>query len=146
LSLEQLVVDPRFATNSDRVTHRDELEALLNAAFSSRDVETWLDVLRRADVPCARVQTVDQALADPQVLARGMKSELDIDGDRFFYAGNPIKTNLHSSADGLPPPRLGQHTESLLSELIGLSQDQVKHLIDVGAVGGEVAGQPRWRA
>ncbi|MCZ9342826.1 CoA transferase, partial [Streptomyces sp. TRM76130] len=69
--------DARFATNPDRVRHRDELIPLLERALAERGRQEWAKLLEAAGVPCAPIATVAEALNSPQAEARGMVAELD---------------------------------------------------------------------
>src|SRR5579884_2054853 len=69
--------DPRYATNRERVRHRDELVAAIEAVTRQREVADWLAVLEQAGVPATPINTIDQALADPQVAALGLVQEVD---------------------------------------------------------------------
>ncbi|UED87501.1 CaiB/BaiF CoA transferase family protein [Streptomyces profundus] len=119
LGHDELTADPRFVDNGSRLTHRAELDALLEAAFAARDSAELLAELSAAGVPCAPVNSVADALADPQVRHRDMVIELadEAAGRRIELAGNPVK--LADRTDEQPPrypPRLGEHTEEVLRE------------------------------
>ena len=119
VGLSHLVDDPRFRTNTDRVKHRAELKAELERAFAPYGVEELAQRLEKAAVPCGRVRTVAEALADPQIEPRQMLLELDdprLAG--FKVLGNPIKLSNHPG-DGKArrPPKIGEHTEEILREL-----------------------------
>lgn len=106
--------DPRFATLADRNEHREEVWALVEPAFRTRPVAEWLEPLRIHDVPFAPLQTVDQALADPQVRHRDMV--LSFPGRGCDLIGNPVKVLGNDRDDHSWPPRLGEHTDAVLEE------------------------------
>jgi crotonobetainyl-CoA:carnitine CoA-transferase CaiB-like acyl-CoA transferase len=127
--------DPRFATNPARVVHRQALEELLTEAFSSRDAEDWVRALRAAGVPCAPINSVDEAFAHEQVRALDVVETI-----AHPTAGQVplVRSPLHLSATPpiirLPPPTLGQHTQEILSEVLGLSGTQIDELRRLGTV------------
>jgi crotonobetainyl-CoA:carnitine CoA-transferase CaiB-like acyl-CoA transferase len=109
----ELEHDPRFATNSDRLEHRDELNARISALFCGRRVDELIDVLTAAGVPCGRVRTIEQVLADPQLAARNMLVDVPAGHATVTVPGNPVKL---SGAPALPvaaPPALGEHTDAV---------------------------------
>ena len=119
VGLAHLVEDPRFRTNSDRVKNRAELKGELERAFAPFSVEELARRLEAASVPCGRVRSVAEALADPQIEPRQMLLEFDdprLAG--FRVLGNPIKLSNHPH-DGIArrPPKLGEHTQDILREL-----------------------------
>src|SRR5688572_17525105 len=119
VGIGHLVHDPRFRTNTDRVKNRAELKAELEQAFAPYSVDELARRLEAASVPCGRVRSVAEALADPQIEPRQMLLEFD-DRDLagFRVLGNPIKLSNHAS-DGKArrAPRLGEHTQEILREL-----------------------------
>jgi formyl-CoA transferase len=118
VGLGRLVDDPRFRTNTDRVKNRAELKAELELAFAPFSVEEVARRLETAAVPCGRVRSVAEALADPQTEPRQMLLAFD-DPDLagFRVLGNPIKLSNHPQ-DGTVrrPPRIGEHTQEILRE------------------------------
>ncbi|MEW6471994.1 MAG: CoA transferase [Actinomycetota bacterium] len=114
LGIAHVLSDPRFATLAERNEHREEVWAVVEPAFRSRPVADWLEPLRINDVPSAPLQTVDQALADPQVRHRDMV--LSFPGQGCDLIGNPVKVLGNDRDDHAWPPRLGQHTEAVLAE------------------------------
>lgn len=112
LETDDLLADPRFATNASRTEHVDELSARLEDVLGKRPVAEWLQHLGAADIPCGPVNTVADVLADPQVRARNMVVEVDDPTlDRFRVAGNPIKlSGFPDPPTRGPVPRLGEHS------------------------------------
>jgi crotonobetainyl-CoA:carnitine CoA-transferase CaiB-like acyl-CoA transferase len=113
-----LAADGRFATNADRVRHRDELEPILEAHFASRPAAEWLARLEAARVPCGPVNTLAEVLADDHFLARGGLAELPhpLVG-RLQMLANPIHFSATPPIYRLHPPTLGQHSNEILAEL-----------------------------
>jgi crotonobetainyl-CoA:carnitine CoA-transferase CaiB-like acyl-CoA transferase len=131
-----LGADPRFATNPLRVQHRDEVYARLDALFRSRTVADWLDRLEAARVPHAPVNDYAAVFANEQVLSRGMKVRVtDPTGKPVDLIGTPF----HLTGAELPhptfPPRVGEHTDAVLREVLGLDAGRVKELRAGGVVG-----------
>lgn len=118
-----LTTDPRFLTNVERVKNRKELDEEMAPAFAKRSVAEWLTRLEEFDVPAGPINDVRQAMLDPQVAARDLMLEIDIDGHHLNYPGNPIKQVPRVSTPVNPPPRVGQHTAEVLSEWLGLDGD-----------------------
>jgi len=131
---ETIGKDPRFATNADRLQHREELVAQLEALFATRDAAYWLERLRAADIPCGPINEVDEILNDPHVRVRGMIVELEHPVARLVRSlGNPVKLSATPPTYRLPPPMLGQHTEEILREL-GYGTEDVERLREEGVI------------
>ncbi|HMA82440.1 MAG TPA: CoA transferase [Candidatus Binatia bacterium] len=121
--------DPRFTNNAKRVENRAELIALLSAIFVQRDNDTWFKLLTEAEVPCAPVQTIDQVFRAPQVLHRDMLMEVDHPtAGRVRMAGIPVKFSLTPATLRRPPPLLGEHSENVLKNWLGMSADAIDEL------------------
>jgi formyl-CoA transferase len=112
--------DKRFVTNAARVAHRDELVALLGNTFALRRVDEWLSVLEAAGIPCGPINTLDKAFAEPQVSAREMLVTMEHPavGD-LPLVGSPLKFSKTPVKYRLPPPRLGEHTDEIMQEMLG---------------------------
>ena len=115
---ETLMNDPRFATNTNRLAHREQLVSLLQPIFLQEDTAHWLKTLTAAGIPCSSINHVDEALNDPQVLARQMIVEIEHPLSGVVRSlGCPIVLSDTPVSYRLPPPLLGQHTEEILSGL-----------------------------
>jgi len=118
IGLPQLAADERFASNPQRVRHRDLLVPQLADAFLERGRDEWLKLLDAAGVPCGPINTVDEAFADPQIRFREMELHLkDVQGQDVPQVACPIKMSGTPPRYDAPPPKLGQHTDKVLSAL-----------------------------
>jgi len=131
---EEVRDDPRFATNPARNVNRAEVVALLTDRLKTQPNEHWLARLREADVPCGPIYLLDQALADPQVLARQFVVVLDHPVAGVVRSlGFPPHLREGAVSYRLPPPTLGQHSEEVMAEL-GYSTGEVKRLHETGVI------------
>ena len=130
-----LAADPRFATNADRVANREALVPRLERMFRARTVADWLERLRAAEVPAAPANNLDGAFAEPPVGEREMIVEYDHpDVGRVRLPGNPIKMSSMTGTPSQPAPRLGEHTDAILSELLKLPPERIAALRSAGAI------------
>ena len=134
LRLPELAADARFTTNDQRVANREELEPLLRARLAQRTTAEWMARLDAHGIPAAPVNTVDKALADPQVSAREMVREQKhpLVG-ALKYLGNPFKTREPDAGPGRPAPLLGQDTADVLSSILGYSPAEIERQAAAGA-------------
>ena len=111
--------DPRFAGNAARTAHADDLQAVLESVLTAQPVAHWLPLLEAAGVPCGPINTIGQALANPQVQARNMVVRTALpDGTPLIAAGNPIKLSGHADAATRPPaPGLDADRAAIVKEL-----------------------------
>jgi crotonobetainyl-CoA:carnitine CoA-transferase CaiB-like acyl-CoA transferase len=110
---EALEHDPRFATNSDRLHNRAELNDAIHLLFRDETVDSLVERLSAAGVPCGRVRTIDEVLRDPQLAARQMLLDIDLAGASVKVPGNPIKLSGVETLPVSAPPRLGEHTDEI---------------------------------
>lgn len=113
LNRDDLASDPRFATNSDRVANVDRLETELEITLSSRTVEHWIAVFRKAGIPAGPVNSVEEAFALADQLGRGPTAKSSSDDIASSFLPSPIRLSRKSMKSGTPPPRLGEHTDSI---------------------------------
>jgi crotonobetainyl-CoA:carnitine CoA-transferase CaiB-like acyl-CoA transferase len=112
------VDDPRFATNSDRVAHRDELTAAIEKVLATEPAEHWLTLLADAGIPSGKVRTIDDVYAWEQTRSQGLLLEVEHPTQgRIELPGSPLRFDDNPFSGGrsahLPPPTLGQHNESV---------------------------------
>jgi formyl-CoA transferase len=121
--------DPRFATNGARVSNRPALVETLGAAFAARDADEWLAALREAGLPCGPINAVPDVFDHPQAGARhlAMEAEHPTAGP-VRLAGFPYKLSQTPAEVRQPPPLLGQHTQEVLTGLLGYSAEKVAGL------------------
>ena len=115
---KELGADPRFATNADRIQHRHILIPRLQHCFDALPSTTWLGRFVAADIPAAPIQTVGEALNDPQTISRGLIVELEHPTLKTVRSiANPVRSKTQPILYRLPPPLLGEHNRQILREL-----------------------------
>lgn len=125
----ELVNDPRFITNPKRTENQKALKAILDTVFPQKTVDEWLAELDKAGIPCGPINTVDRVVKDPQIQERQMVVETQHPvAGAVKMAGVPIKMSATPGAVERPAPMLGQHTEEILREMLGLTAQQVAEL------------------
>ena len=135
LGLSELGSDARFATNPIRVQNRAELNAIIVAKLKERSAAEWEKEFRDRSIPCSRVRTVADLVADDHLEASGMLVPVahpTVSDLRLLDL--PVTRNGARTEHPLPPPLLGEHTDAVLAEL-GYSQAEVLELRRSGAVG-----------
>lgn len=128
LGREDLATDPRFDSFARRRENVAELTSIIEEILLSKTAEEWLELLVKEDVPAGPVNTIDKALADPQVGHQKMVVPVDyVLGGELKLAGNPIKMSGVEQVFK-SPPTFGQHTEEVLSQLLGYSEAKISEL------------------
>jgi len=136
LEMDALAADERFRTNAGRTTHYDDLRPLLVRTLITRDLDDLMRALRAADVPCGAVRSVEEALTDPQTLAREMVQTLTHPTiGKLQTLGLPVKLSDTPGAIRTPPPRLGEHTRRILEEELAVDAQALTALQSSGVVG-----------
>jgi crotonobetainyl-CoA:carnitine CoA-transferase CaiB-like acyl-CoA transferase len=131
-----LADDARYATNPDRVAHRDELIATLTTLVQQRTTSAWEQLLAGSGVPHSAVLAVDEALASAQVAARGMVAEVtDARGRTYPLLGTPLHWPGHDRQTIQPPPGLGEHTAEILREWLDWNANDITALRQSGVLG-----------
>ena len=133
--VEDLLADDRFTTMKKRVENRAELTPLVAAAVRTRTRQEWYELLEREGIPCGLIKDVAEVCTDPQVLARGMVARLNHPtAGPISVNGVPIKLSATPGEVKDPPPLLGQHTDEILSEVLGYTPDQIAEVRRLKAV------------
>lgn len=131
------VEDERFATNQARCANREAMTAKISAVTSDRPQAYWIAELDKISVPVSRVSTFDQVFSDDHTQARGMKIDLPhhqaaegtvpLIGNPLTLSGTPIRYR-HA------PPTMGQHTDDVLREWLGITSDELDQLRGEGSI------------
>jgi crotonobetainyl-CoA:carnitine CoA-transferase CaiB-like acyl-CoA transferase len=128
--------DARFSSNAARIQHREELIPLLQQRFDLDSSQAWLAKLAAADIPAAPMQTVGEALSDPQTLSRGLIVEIDHPTlAKARSIANPVRLADQPVVYRLPPPLLGEHNRQILSEL-RLSENELERALGTACKNG----------
>jgi formyl-CoA transferase len=118
LGRNELVTDPRFATNAERMENRPALISEIEAALAERSTAEWVDAMEAVGVPAGPIYDFAQAFADPQTQARCMVEEIEHPvAGRVRTLGFPLKMSATPPRVRRPPPLLGEHTAEILREL-----------------------------
>ena len=124
-----------FATNRGRVTGYTELRPRVAAALAAHPRSHWIERLRAAGVPCGSVRNLQEVFADPQIAAREMVVPMTHPAaGNIRVLGSPLKLSDTPASQRTPPPTLGQHTDSVLRNDLGLTREAVDELRASGVV------------
>jgi crotonobetainyl-CoA:carnitine CoA-transferase CaiB-like acyl-CoA transferase len=136
LGLAHLADDPRYVTNAARNAHRPALVAALQDAFLTKTYEEWEAVLQPAGIPMGAINTLDAVVAHPQVAARGsLVACTHPAAGTIRMTAPPVRMSATPGTVRLPAPLLGEHTEHVLRERLGLSEDEIARLRSARAIG-----------
>ncbi len=135
VGLAHLADDPRYVSNAARNANRPSLVSAVQEAFLTRTYEEWEAVLQRAGIPMGAINTLDAVVAHPQVVARGalVESTHPVAG-AITMTAPPVRMSETPGAVRTPAPLLGEHTEQVLRERLGLSDDEIARLRRAGAI------------
>ena len=133
VGLEHLLEDPRFATNQQRLKHREELERIIVEKLKEKSRDEWIEILLKAGVPCGAVNTILEVVEHPQTKHRKTIVEVDYPGlGKIKLFNNPVKFSGYE-VEVRRPPRLGEHTEEILRSL-GFSEAEIEELRKEGVI------------
>lgn len=128
--------NPEFLKQPVRYAAKAEIEAIINEKLKTESTAYWLERLHTARIPCGPVNNLEQALTDTQVCARDMVVELALEsGKRVQVPGNPIKLSAMGQPGYTRPPAMGEHTNDVLGDLLGYSEETIGQLRQVGTIG-----------
>ncbi|TDF83126.1 CaiB/BaiF CoA-transferase family protein [Pseudomonas sp. H9] len=127
--------DPRFATNKQRVANRAELIPLIRQATVFKTTAEWVAQLEKAGVPCGPINDLAQMFADPQVKSRGLAIEIPHPlAGKVPQVASPIRLSETPVQYRNAPPLLGEHTEQVLGEVLGLPASEIERLRSGGVL------------
>ena len=135
LGLQQLVDDPRYATNAARIEHRQELKDVIEAKLREGSRKEWSDKLLAADIPAGPINTLADVFADEQVKHLGLVEDMEhAELGRIRQVGSPIVLDgRHGQSIRRAPPVLGEHTFEILGEF-GYSRSDLDALASAGVI------------
>jgi len=135
----ELTEDERFNRPDRLLQHREELEEELAATFRTRPAQEWIRILQEADIPCGPVNNMQEAIDDPQVQATNMVVSVPhVLGGEVKLVGVPVQmsdTPPQKRRQFTSPPVLGQHTEEVLTQILGYPEERVQELREQGVIG-----------
>ena len=135
LGVPEWARDPRFADNPARVHHRDLLVGMITERLQAKRAREWLALLEPAGVPCGPINDLDQVFADPQVLHRGLQVRAPhAAAGEVAMVRNPIRFSATPIAHDRAPPRLGEHTDEVLRDVLGMDEAALMILRKDGVV------------
>ena len=122
--------DPKYATNSDRVLNRQQLVEQIAGITLTRPKSYWIEALEKVNVPCGPINSVAEVFQDPQVISRQM--QMTIEGNPSI--ASPLRLSETPVEYHSPPPKLGQHTGEVLTQVLGLSLSEMEELANSGVI------------
>lgn len=127
--------DPKFEINVSRVANRDELDKNIETITQTQTTQHWLEVFEGSGLPYSAVNDVQGTLNHKHVLARDMVKEMDHEWcGPIKMVNTPVKYSESKPSIRSVPPILGQHTDEVLREVLGLSENDIQGLKDEGVV------------
>lgn len=135
IGLAELPSDPRFKRNADRVANREAVIEILSRHFLGGRAEEWISRIHPRGVPIGAINSIAQALDEPQVKARDMLVKIPHPlKDDFVTVGSPIKMSGTPVEYLRPAPMLGEHTDEVLKAQLGLSDERLLQLKASGVI------------
>ena len=134
---EQLIDDPRFKSNPDRVKNRAALAELIDPLVEAKTSEYWLTELEAASIGCGPINNLEQVFQNPQVIAREMVHEMNHavnGGTTARLLASPMRLSQTPVTYRQAPPLLGEHTDHVMHDLLGLSEPEIAGLRDGGII------------
>ena len=133
----ELSEDSRFKSNASRVKNRKILAEMINKLTQCNSTQYWLEGLEKLQVPCGPVNTIKEVFDDPQIKHREMEISLphSVSGKGYVsLIGSPVKMSATPVSYRNAPPTLGQHTNEILAEILGMDEEEYRDLAKKGVV------------
>jgi crotonobetainyl-CoA:carnitine CoA-transferase CaiB-like acyl-CoA transferase len=130
IGMPELASDERFVTLDVRGRNREVLLPILEQKFLEKTRDEWMALLIAGDVPAGPVNTLDEALANPSVIARNMVVNADHLGESIKMVGNPIKMSAMGEHTFRGAPTLGEHNDEVLAQLLGYAPDKISAILN----------------
>ncbi len=135
LDVPEMITDPKFSTPYSRSDNYKEMEPILSARFRTKTTDEWVTALRAVGVPCGPVNTIDRVVKDPQIKARDMLIEYPHPRVGIWKGVNsPLRMSRTPGRARGVAPDLGQHTEEVLTGMLGMSKKEVEALKKEGII------------
>ncbi|EME41316.1 hypothetical protein DOTSEDRAFT_135533 [Dothistroma septosporum NZE10] len=135
LGKKEWALDERYRTNADRVKRRGELEEMIEEITTTKTTKEWLETLEGSGMPYAPINDVKATLEHEHTQYRNMVTEVDHPScGPMKLVSPPVKFSQSKPSIRTPPPTLGQHTDEVLSELLGLGSSDIEALKKEGVV------------
>lgn len=132
---EEWIDDPRFESNPKRVENREALLPLVADVISQKTCDEWVELFVEASIPSGPVNNMQNLFNDPQILHRGMVAEIPHPTiGTLRLGGVPIKYSETQPDIRLPPPLLGQHTDEILTNVLGYTPEKIGELRQQGGI------------
>src|SRR5205823_4357626 len=130
-----------YGTNPLRVKNRAVLEPLLEEIFRSRTAADWIGILTREGIPCSLVRNIREVVEDEQIEARGMLTAVEhATAGQVRVTGPPVKLSKNPGSVTRAARRLGADSDAVLSELLGLGEEEIATLLREGVIAIAPAG------
>lgn len=133
LGISDLRQDPRFATSSARNRHRHDFEQLIETALAERTTAEWMELLIEADIYAAPVNSIGEAVEDPQIGHNEMVIQVEAPGGKLEMVASPLHFSTTPTEVRNAPPLLGEHTIEIL-EMAGYATGDIGRILGTGAV------------
>ncbi len=133
---EELPANPDYATNGARLKNREQLVPIIKDIVKQKPMDFWLKELEANTVSCGPIYKLDQVFSNEHVLARDMKIEMEqpVTGAHVPLINSPIKMSGTPVTARMAPPTIGEHTDSVLQELLEMNEGELSKLREQGVI------------
>lgn len=132
---EDLIEDERFVTNGLRTKNHKEIKEIVSEILAKESTDYWINLFNKEDIPATEINKIDKVVSNPQVLARDMIVEIDHPvAGAFKMAGIPMKLSDTPGSIRTAAPILGEHTEEILKDKLGYTEEEVSELRKKGVI------------